>query len=266
MHEIAHNTIKPSDVTITTKSQEFSSFSLLLRPVNCLPTEFHGSIAHCNSPGGRADARAPARRINVHSLLEETPLLPVRQKRSTYKCGLFDSCTKCEETACYSDRIVRSKEYIEPVSALDPIGRKDVLELLAKLKGQSTVFFSSHILTDVDRICDEGAVLDHGKLLAQSPTQALKEQYAQPIITIELETDANVLESLLKQESYVQNVEVKGAEARVLVTDLTIAKRCLPECLINAHLPLLRYEVTLPTLEDVFIRLIDEDTARLGGR
>jgi hypothetical protein len=139
MHEIAHNTIKPSDVTITTKSQEFSSFSLLLRPVNCLPTEFHGSIAHCNSPGGRADARAPARRINVHSLLEETPLLPVRQKRSTYKCGLFDSCTKCEETACYSDRIVRSKEYIEPVSALDPIGRKDVLELLAKLRGHCTV-------------------------------------------------------------------------------------------------------------------------------
>src|SRR5262249_17937417 len=150
----------------------------------------------------------------------------------------------------------------EPVSALDPIGRKEVLELLAKLKEQSTVFFSSHILTDVDRICDEVAVLDHGKLLAQAPTQALKEQYAQPIITIELETDASVLVNLLKQESYIQNVEVKGAEARILVTDLTTAKRCLPECLTNAHLPLLRYEVTLPTLEDVFVRLIDEDTAR----
>jgi ABC-2 type transport system ATP-binding protein len=152
----------------------------------------------------------------------------------------------------------------EPISALDPIGRKEILELLAGLKGQSTVFFSSHILADVDRICDEIAVLHRGVLLAQAPTQALKEQYAQPIITIELETDANVLVSVLGQESYVQAVEVKGAEARVLVTDLALAKRCLPECLVNAHLPLLRYEVALPTLEDVFVRLIEKETAPSG--
>ena len=152
----------------------------------------------------------------------------------------------------------------EPISALDPIGRKEILELLAGLKGQSTVFFSSHILADVDRICDEIAVLHRGVLLAQAPTQALKEQYAQPVITIELETDANVLVSLLGQESYVQAVEVKGAEARVLVTDLALAKRCLPECLVNAHLPLLRYEVALPTLEEVFVRLIEKKTAPSG--
>ncbi len=136
--------------------------------------------------------------------------------------------------------------------------------MLAGLKGQSTVFFSSHILADVDRICDEIAVLHRGVLLAQAPTQALKEQYAQPIITIELETDANVLVDLLGQESYVQAVEVKGAEAQVLVTDLALAKRCLPECLVNAHLPLLRYEVALPTLEDVFVCLIEKQTAPSG--
>jgi ABC-2 type transport system ATP-binding protein len=152
----------------------------------------------------------------------------------------------------------------EPISALDPIGRKDVLELLAGLKEQTTVFFSSHILEDVDRICDEVAVLNHGVLLVQAPTQALKEQYTQPMITIELEADASVLISLLKQESYIQDVQVMGAQARVLVTDLELAKRCLPECLVNAHLPLLRYEVALPTLEDVFVHLIDEVTTPSG--
>lgn len=154
----------------------------------------------------------------------------------------------------------------EPVSALDPIGRKDVLELLARLKGQSTVFFSSHILTDVDRICDEIAVLDHGMLLAKDTTLALKEQYAQPIITVKLETDAQVLVNLLEQESYVQKVEVNGEEARVLVSDLAMAKQRLPECLINARLTLLRYEVALPTLEDVFVRLINAETRQSGER
>lgn len=146
----------------------------------------------------------------------------------------------------------------EPVSALDPIGRKEVLEMLAHLKGKSTVFFSSHILTDVDRICDEIAVLHRGKLLVQSPTQTLKEQYAQPVITIELESDASSLSSLLSQEPYVQRVDIKENLANVLVSDLALAKQRLPMLLAQSRLPLLRYQVMLPTLEDVFVQLINE--------
>lgn len=147
----------------------------------------------------------------------------------------------------------------EPVSALDPIGRKEVLELLGQLKGKSTVFFSSHILTDIDRICDNVAVLDHGRLLVQASTQALKERYAQPVITIELETDANVLSDLLRQEAYIQRVEILENRATVLVSDLALAKQQLPVLIVQAHLTLLRYEVMLPTLEDVFVHLINEE-------
>jgi ABC-2 type transport system ATP-binding protein len=152
----------------------------------------------------------------------------------------------------------------EPVSALDPIGRKEVLEMLAHLKGKSTVFFSSHILTDVDRICDEIAVLHHGRLLVQAPTQALKEQYAQPVITIELESDASLLSDLLSREPYVRHIEIKENQASVLVGDLALAKQHLPMLLAQAQLPLLRYEVTLPTLEDVFVRLIKEEPKETG--
>ena len=147
----------------------------------------------------------------------------------------------------------------EPVSALDPMGRKEVLEMLASLKGKSTVFFSSHILTDVDRICDEVAVLHKGKLLVQSPTQSLKEQYAQPVITIEVESDGNALSNLLSQEPYVRRVDLKENRARVLVSDLALAKERLPMLLAQARLSLLLYEVTLPTLEDVFVKLIEEE-------
>lgn len=153
----------------------------------------------------------------------------------------------------------------EPVSALDPIGRKEVLEMLAHLKGKSTVFFSSHILSDVDRICDEIAVLHHGRLLVQAPTQALKEQYAQPVITIELESDASLLSDLLSREPYVRQIEIKENQASVLVGDLALAKQHLPMLLAQAQLPLLRYEVTLPTLEDVFVRLIKEEPTREKG-
>ena len=148
----------------------------------------------------------------------------------------------------------------EPVSALDPMGRKEVLEMLASLKGKSTVFFSSHILTDVDRICDEVAVLHKGKLLVQSPTQSLKEQYAQPVITIEVESDGSALSNLLSQEPYVQRVDLQENRAKALVSDLALAKERLPMLLAQARLPLLLYEVTLPTLEDVFVKLIEEES------
>jgi len=62
----------------------------------------------------------------------------------------------------------------EPTSALDPLGRKDVLEMISALAGRTTIFFSSHILSDVERVCDTVAILDKGRLLARprSPSSA----------------------------------------------------------------------------------------------
>src|SRR5450756_2121073 len=55
----------------------------------------------------------------------------------------------------------------EPTSALDPIGRKEVLDTVASLRGGLTVFFSTHILADVERVADAVAILDQGRMLAQ---------------------------------------------------------------------------------------------------
>lgn len=149
----------------------------------------------------------------------------------------------------------------EPVSALDPLGRKEVLELFTSLKGQATIFFSSHILNDVDRVCDEVAVLDQGTLLAHDSTAALKERYARPAIAVELGVPADALKDLGAQEAYIQRVDIHGTRASIGVTDLDIATRALPAALARSGLPLLRYEVAVPTLEDVFVQLV-HDTHR----
>ncbi len=57
----------------------------------------------------------------------------------------------------------------EPVSSLDPEGRRDLLALIAGLRGASTVVFSTHVLSDVERICDRIAILDHGRLATEGP-------------------------------------------------------------------------------------------------
>jgi ABC-2 type transport system ATP-binding protein len=61
----------------------------------------------------------------------------------------------------------------EPVSALDPIGRREVLDLMRELRGEVTVFYSTHILDDVERVSDHVAILDGGRLVHASPTAEL---------------------------------------------------------------------------------------------
>ena len=61
----------------------------------------------------------------------------------------------------------------EPVSALDPMGRREVLDLLHRLGGTPTVFYSTHILGDIERIADHVAILHRGRLIAAAPTAEL---------------------------------------------------------------------------------------------
>ena len=74
----------------------------------------------------------------------------------------------------------------EPVSALDPIGRKDVLDLMRELKGETTVFYSTHILDDVQRVSDHVAILDHGRLVKAAPTQVLLGSFTKNILRVVL--------------------------------------------------------------------------------
>ena len=64
----------------------------------------------------------------------------------------------------------------EPCSALDPIGRHDVLEIVNKLKENATVLFSTHILSDVETVCDSVTVVDHGKTLYEGTVNGISNQ------------------------------------------------------------------------------------------
>jgi ABC-2 type transport system ATP-binding protein len=147
----------------------------------------------------------------------------------------------------------------EPVSALDPLGRREVLELLAGLRGEATVFFSSHILDDIDRVCDQVAVLANGRLLAQESTVRLKERYAQPVFLVEVAGSAERLQEKLAGEPWVAQTTAHAGTLRVLVRDVARAERELPRLVLASDFTLLRYEQALPSLEDVFMRLVEPE-------
>ena len=73
----------------------------------------------------------------------------------------------------------------EPTSALDPMGRKEILDVLHAVRGQTTVLFSTHILSDVERICTEVAFLHNGKIAMQGPVDSLTRLHGKEEFVVE---------------------------------------------------------------------------------
>jgi ABC-2 type transport system ATP-binding protein len=146
----------------------------------------------------------------------------------------------------------------EPASALDPAGRKEVLDLIEHLRGQCTVLMSTHILADVERVCDVIGIMARGKLIVQSPRQDLLEQVATPVF----EVGAQAVDGLQawaetgRRLPWVASIEFNGNTARIVVKDMPLARRELLPNLLQAGLVLNRYEEIKPSLEDVFLRLV----------
>ena len=149
----------------------------------------------------------------------------------------------------------------EPVSGLDPVGRKELLQLIERLRGQCTVFMSTHILADVERVCDTVAIIDRGRLLAEAPQQELLGRYAVPAFEVEVENglaeQLAVWTETLRSRSWVASVSLDRATARVVVNDVEIARRELLASALAEGLALDRYEMVRPSLEDVFLRLVE---------
>jgi len=145
----------------------------------------------------------------------------------------------------------------EPTSALDPIGRKDVLDLIAAFSGRTTVFFSTHILADVERVCDTVAVLDHGRVLTQAPIQELTARYATRRITVQVTDGVDRLTTAIRAQSWVSAI-TPGEEGVITITvsDADRARREVPALIAAEGIGLIRFEAGQPTLEEAFIELI----------
>ncbi|HEY7464997.1 MAG TPA: ABC transporter ATP-binding protein [Candidatus Limnocylindria bacterium] len=151
----------------------------------------------------------------------------------------------------------------EPVSALDPEGRRDMLAAIRSLGGPSTVLFSTHILNDVERVCDRVAILHHGRLVTEAPVDELLARHAADVYLVEPqdpmpESLERLREALTAVAGVVSADEWHGM-IRVAVEDAAAANQPLLAALAACGLPIATFERQRPTLEDVFLRLVGRD-------
>lgn len=146
----------------------------------------------------------------------------------------------------------------EPVSALDPAGRKEVLELIDSLRRQATILLSTHILADVERVCDVVGIIHHGRLVIEAERESLLERYGVPVIEVESNGALQAWTEHAGSLPGVEQVSLANHTARLRVKDAAASLPVVLQSIIGQGLPVERVEIVRPSLEDVFLRLTEE--------
>jgi ABC-2 type transport system ATP-binding protein len=152
----------------------------------------------------------------------------------------------------------------EPVSALDPIGRREVLQLMSELKGEATVFYSTHILDDVQRVSDHVAILDHGRLVRAAPTAELLASFTQDRIRVviggagdETAVDLAGLPGVISVEPADRDGDLRAYILKISPDTASDVQRSVMRLAADRDLTLTENGVIRLDLEDAFLRLID---------
>jgi ABC-2 type transport system ATP-binding protein len=194
-----------------------------------------------------------ALRHRVETLLELAGLTDVKTRIGGYSRGMKQRLGIAQALVSTPRLLILD----EPTSALDPMGRKEVLEMLASLRGRTTVFFSTHILADVDRVCDTVAILDHGQLVVQAQTAELKKHYGASKLLLEVTGGADGLAADIRTRAWATSVEQAGnGEIQITVADMDAAQRDIPGLVAARGLGLSRLDSGEVQLEEVFVDLV----------
>ena len=139
----------------------------------------------------------------------------------------------------------------EPTSALDPIGRKEILDVLLSVKNETTVLFSTHILSDVERVCTDVAFLDNGVVCVEGKLADIKAKYRREEYHLETETEA---EMLMLKEGFSE-MQQTGVNQLAFREGSSTAFDVL-RFVADKQIVLLKFERSEPTLESLFMEVV----------
>jgi ABC-2 type transport system ATP-binding protein len=156
----------------------------------------------------------------------------------------------------------------EPAASLDPQGRRDVLTIMETLRKYTTIFYSTHILEDVQRISDSVAILNHGRLVANAPIdELLSGNSAAGIYTVTIKGETTQARRRLAEQPWVQSMTTESNDGQttwqVSVKDDEAAEdQMLRLILEDRTLRVKSFSRKTYNLEEVFLNLVGEENSK----
>lgn len=144
----------------------------------------------------------------------------------------------------------------EPTSALDPVGRKEILDILNQVKEQTTVILSTHILSDVERICDHIAILKDGVIALDGSLAELKQQYGKNKLVITFQNEQDI--QMILSDSKMKDLNIEIEECSLVIETsqpAELEKELLALCLRENCMPI-SFAWQQPSLEHLFMEVV----------
>ncbi|MCG5105176.1 ABC transporter ATP-binding protein [Oceanobacillus alkalisoli] len=144
----------------------------------------------------------------------------------------------------------------EPVSSLDPIGRREVLNIINEIKEETTILLSTHILGDAEEICERFVIIKDGRKIEDATMIDLLKRNNKDKLYFEITEKVKDWVREIGTFDYVKNVDLTGNRVKVEVDNIGLNKDMLLKNALKNNVNLVQFKIDSESLEEIFLKLV----------
>ncbi len=152
----------------------------------------------------------------------------------------------------------------EPTSNLDPIGRANIVKDIKELSKKMSVFVSSHILSEIEQMCERVTIINKGKIVLTDTIKNIKKvhsiQGSQNIVVLDTSSNEKLIQKL-KEKEYITNAWIDGTDNKIHIIskDIELLQKAIPKIIIENNVILRAFHQPETSLQDIFIEIIGDE-------
>ena len=152
----------------------------------------------------------------------------------------------------------------EPTSNLDPIGRANIIKDIKELSKKMSVFVSSHILSEVEQMCEKVTIINKGKIILTDTIKNIKKMHSikesQNIVILDTSSNKKII-PMLKEKDYISNTWIDDTDNKIHIVskDLEMLQKAIPKLIIENDIILREFHQLESSLQDIFIEIIEDE-------
>lgn len=152
----------------------------------------------------------------------------------------------------------------EPTSNLDPIGRSNIIKDIKQLSKEVSVFVSSHILSEIEQMCEKVTMINKGKIVLTDTIKNIKKMHSvksgRNITILNTNSNGKIMQHL-KEKDYIGNVWIyeQDNKIHILSKDIEMLQKAIPKIIIENDVILREFYQPETSLQDIFIEIMEEE-------
>ena len=156
----------------------------------------------------------------------------------------------------------------EPTSNLDPLVRKKIIDYVRKISKDMSIFISSHVLSEVEQMCDRVTIINKGKIILTDTVQNVKNWFSSSTNLYVIDTNSNeTFLSVIKRLEMITNAWIDEKEKKIYINtnDVKQFQKEIPKLIVEKELILKSFYQPESSLQEVFLEIINKDERKNNG-